>query len=429
VERQEIVEKAREYGKRFSAPLPPNRAPVSGKVFDGDEIANAVDALLEGWWTDGKYCASFERALAEFAGTKFASAVNSGSSANHVAFYALTSPRLGKKRIEKGDEVIGAAAGFPTTVNPILTYGAVPVFLDVEIGKYNVTFKDVESAITDKTKAIFLAHTLGNPFEADRMRKLADERGIWLIEDGCDALGSTLGGKMVGSFGHFASFSFYPAHQITCAEGGAVMTSDPLLNKIARSVRDWGRDCWCPTGRDNTCGKRFSQQFGSLPFGYDHKYVYSEIGFNMKLTDIQAAIGLAQMKKLPEFVRLRRANFAYLKRRFIEEGLDSHFILPQATEGSDPCWFGFPLTIRGKMPLHALMEKLNSEGVATRQLFGGNITRQPYFVGNKIGFVAPNGLANTDTVMEKSFWVGVYPALQSPNLEHIVASMKKCVVA
>ncbi len=424
-ERSKIVSAVRKYGEKFKASLPANKAPVSGKVFDGEELAGAVEAVLDGWWTEAEYCAQFEQGLEKFVGTKFCQTVNSGSSANLVAFNSLASQKLGERRIKKGDEVVSVAAAFPTTVNPIIQYGATPVFVDVELGTYNASAAAVEDAITDKTKAIFLAHTLGNPFEADKIRKLADEKGIWLVEDACDALGSKLRGKMAGNFGHFSTLSFYPAHQITTAEGGAVLSSDPLLDKIARSVRDWGRDCWCPTGKDDSCKKRFGWKLGDLPQGYDHKYTYSEIGYNLKMTDIQAAIGAAQLKKLPGFVEKRRENFAYLKKRFAEEGLDEHFLLPAETPGSQPSWFGFPLTITDNTDRTKLLGFLDSHGVGNRLLFAGNVTKQPYFVDNKPDYRIHGRLSNTDAIMEKTFWIGVYPGLEKQNLDYSISAFKQ----
>ncbi len=425
--RKIIINLVRDYIKTIERAVPENKVPVSGKVFDGDELANAVDAVLDCWWTEGRYNAEFENALKKYVGTNFALTVNSGSSANLVAFYTLTSNKLGERRIKKGDEVISVAASFPTTVNPIIQFGAIPVFLDVELETYNVDVSMIEDAITNKTKAIMLAHTLGNPFEAEKVRNIADKHNLWLIEDNCDALGSKHNGKRTGSFGHLSTLSFYPAHQITTAEGGAVLTNDPILYKIARSFRDWGRDCWCPTGKDNTCGKRFQWKLGNLPFGYDHKYIYSEIGFNLKMTDIQAAIGLTQMKKLDGFVKKRRENFDYLKKRFIEEKLDEYFILPKETENSEPCWFGFLLTLKKGIDRTKLLEYLNSQGVATRLIFAGNITKQPYFIDNKVEYRIHKDLTYTDAIMERTFWIGVYPALEKENLEHTISRIKKFV--
>ncbi len=419
--RSQIAELVKKYFETTKTKMAKDKVPVSGKVFDAEELANGVEAVLEGWWTEGKYTKKFEEGLKKYVGSSFALTTNSGSSANLAAFYSLTSKKLGEKRIKKDDEVITVAAAFPTTINPIISYGAIPVFVDVELGTYNINADAVENAISEKTKAIFLAHTLGNPFDVEKIRKTADMHGLWLIEDNCDALGSTYHAKRTGTFGHLSTLSFYPAHQITTGEGGAILTDDPFLHKIARSMRDWGRDCWCPTGVDNSCKKRFSWKLGKLPFGYDHKYVYSEAGFNLKMTDIQAAIGIAQMAKIELFVKKRRENFDYLKKRFAEEKLDEQFVLPVATKNSKPSWFGFPLTIKDKLDRTKLMEALNAKGVATRLIFAGNITKQPYFMDNDIIYRTCGELKNTDRVMEKSFWIGVYPALEKENLEHAVS--------
>lgn len=423
--RQEIRRLIVEYHKGAKKPLPHDRVPVSGKVYDENEMMNAMEAVLDGWWTESRFNTAFEKGLASFVGTKYALTVNSGSSANLLAFYSLTSQKLGERRICRGDEVISVAAAFPTTVNPIVQYGAVPVFLDVELGTYDIDLSRIEEAITPKTKAIFLAHTLGNPFDIARLKALAEKHRLWLIEDACDALGSRYSGRMVGSFGDLSTLSFYPAHQITTAEGGAVLTNNPLLHRIIRSFRDWGRDCWCPTGMDDTCKKRFKWKLGDLPMGYDHKYIYSEIGFNLKMTEFQAAIGLAQIAKLPGFIEKRKANFAYLRKRFEQEGLDRHFIMPRDTPGSDPAWFGFPLTLKGNADRTELLEFLNSKNIATRLVFAGNITKQPYFVDNKVPYRVVGGLKNTDEVMNKTFWIGVYPALEHAHMEYVVTSLKE----
>jgi CDP-6-deoxy-D-xylo-4-hexulose-3-dehydrase len=347
--------------------------------------------------------------------------VNSGSSANLLAFAALTSPLLGSRAVKPGDEVVCVAAAFPTTVNPILLYGCVPVFVDVEIPGYNATPEAVAAAIGPKTRAIFMAHTLGNPFDADRIAKLAKERGIWLIEDACDALGSTLNGRKVGSFGDLGTLSFYPAHHITMGEGGAVFTNDPLLAKAVESLRDWGRDCWCATGKDNTCGKRYGWTLGGLPEGYDHKYIYSHLGYNLKITDMQAAVGLAQMGHLEDFIQRRRANFAAFKGML--KGLEDRLILPEAAPGSDPSWFGFPMTLReGSGRRLDLLAHLNQAKIGTRLLFAGNITRQPYMQGRV--FRVADSLANTDRVMNDTFWTGTYPGLTHAMLEYSAASIR-----
>ncbi len=423
--RDEILELVRRYGRETVKELPEGKVPVSGKVYGEDELANLVDASLKGWWTDGEYVEKFEEQLAEYIGTKYAVACNSGSSASLLAFAALTSHLIEKeKRIVPGDEVLTVSAGFPTTVNPIILYGCVPVFVEVEMGTYDVDVSELSKAVTNKTKAIFLAHTLGNPFDVDAVTGLAEEHGLWLIEDNCDALGSTYKGRMTGTFGHLATHSFYPAHHITTAEGGAVVTSDPLLDKIVRSIRDWGRDCWCKTGRDNRCGKRFTGRFGKLPIGYDHKYVYSHMGYNLKMTDLQAAIGVAQMVKLHSFTLKRKENFEYLK-----NGLDKYgdkLLLPEAMKESDPSWFGFPLSaVPGKVNRSDLTSFLEENGVATRPLFAGNMIKQPYYTENNIKYRVSGSLENTDYIMENTFWIGVYPGLGKKQLDHALNVFQK----
>jgi CDP-6-deoxy-D-xylo-4-hexulose-3-dehydrase len=416
---QEILALVERYYRCTRRDLPADKVPVTGKIYDQNELINLVQASLEGWWTDGRWGRVFEDRLREFLGVRFVTTVNSGSSANLIAMKTLASPKLGERRIGPGDEVITAAAGFPTTINPILDVGAVPVFVDVELGTYNVSLDELEAALSPKTKAIFLAHTLGNPFDLQGVKRLCARHGLWFVEDNCDALGSRYNGRMTGTFGDLATLSFYPAHHITTAEGGAVLTSDPLLHRIARSLRDWGRDCWCATGRDDTCGRRFMQQFGELPLGYDHKYVFSEIGYNLKMTDLQAALGAAQMDKLPGFVATRKENFARLSeglRPFAED-----LILPCATANSDPAWFGLPLTLRrGRSDRTALVRFLNDRGIATRLLFCGNVIRQPYFLDNAVRFRAVGPLANTDAVMNDTFWIGVYPGLGRPQIEYTI---------
>jgi CDP-6-deoxy-D-xylo-4-hexulose-3-dehydrase len=416
---QEILALVERYYHCTRQDLPAHKVPVTGKIYDQNELINLVKASLEGWWTDGKWGRLFENKLQSYVGVPFVTTVNSGSSANLIAMKTLASPKLGERRIVPGDEVITAAAGFPTTINPILDVGAVPVFVDVELGTYNVPVGELEAAVTPKTKAIFLAHTLGNPFDLPGVKRLCEKHGLWLIEDNCDGLGSRYEGWMTGTFGDLATLSFYPAHHITTAEGGAVLTNDPQLHRIARSLRDWGRDCWCATGRDDTCGKRFTQQFGGLPAGYDHKYVFSEIGYNLKMTELQAAIGAAQMDKLPGFVAKRKENFAQLS-----EGLrpfEDRLILPRATEKSDPAWFGFPLTLRDtRFDRTRFMQYLNDRGVATRLLFCGNVTKQPYFIDNAVQFRAVGDLTNTDTVMNDTFWIGVYPGLGPAQLQYMI---------
>lgn len=403
---------------------PVNKIPTSAKVYDEKELMNLVTASLEGWWTDGKWAMLFEKKLKEFLRVNFVALVNSGSSANFLSVKTLTSIKLGEKRIKKGDEVITVAAGFPTTINPIIEVGAVPVFADVELGTYNAKAEDIEKAITPKTKAIILAHTLGNPFNLKKIKELCEIHNLWLIEDNCDALGSKYNGKYTGTFGDIATSSFYPAHHITTAEGGAIYTSEPLLSKIAKSIRDWGRDCWCLTGKDNTCGKRFGWQLGNLPYGYDHKFIYSEIGYNLKMTDLQAAIGVAQMDKLESFVKKRKENFAYLYQKLRE--FEDFFILPEATENSEPSWFGFPLTIKdGRIDRTKFLQHLNGKGVMTRLLFAGNITKQPYFIDYKIKHRQIGDLKNTDIIMNNTFWVGIYPGLEKEHLDYVYAAFKE----
>lgn len=392
-------------------PIPP-----SGKLIDGAELRNMVQAALDGWLTTGRFNAQFEKKLAAFVGVKHLITVNSGSSANLVAFSTLTSPKLGDRAIKPGDEVIGVAAGFPTTVNPILQFGAVPVFVDVELGAYNIDANKIEAAIGPKTKAIMLAHTLGNPFNLDVVTALCKKYKLWLVEDCCDALGSTYRGQMVGTFGDIATLSFYPAHHITMGEGGAVFTNSDELKTIAESFRDWGRDCYCQPGKDNTCGKRFCWKLGNLPEGYDHKYTYSHLGYNLKITDMQAACGLAQLDKAAGFVEQRKKNFAYLLDRL--KSCEEFLILPRATEYSDPSWFGFPITLRANAPVSRLdlLTYLDQEKVGTRQLFAGNLIRQPYMQGR--AYRVSGELTNTDIVMNNTFWIGVQPALNSEMLAY-----------
>jgi len=422
--RKRILDMVDEYHAASKKVLPPSKVPASGKLFDSAELKNLVEASLEGWWTDGKWCARLEDQLKEHLGVKFALLVNSGSSANLLAFKALTSVKLKERRIMPGDEVITVAAGFPTTVNPIIDCGAIPVFVDIDVPTYNANVEQVEKAITPKTKAVFLAHTLGNPFNLEKIGALCEEHGLWLIEDNCDALGSKYGGKYTGTFSDISTSSFYPAHHITTAEGGAVFTDDPLLNRIMRSIRDWGRDCWCGTGQDNACGKRFSWQLGKLPFGYDHKFTFSEIGYNLKMTDLQAAIGVAQMDKLDGFTRTRDVNFRYLMEKM--QKFDKFFILPENETGSEPSWFGFILSIReGTIERTELMQYLNDNGVGTRLLFGGNLTKQPYFVDYDIEYRQVGDLKNTDFVMENSFWVGLCQLLTKEHIDYMVGVFEK----
>jgi CDP-4-dehydro-6-deoxyglucose reductase, E1 len=389
--------------------------PPSGKVIGAQELKNMVDASLDGWLTTGRFNTEFEKKLAAFIGVKHLITVNSGSSANLVAFSTLTSPKLGARAIQKGDEVIGVAAGFPTTVNPILQFGAVPVFVDVDPLTHNIDASKMEAAIGPKTKAVMLAHSLGNPFNLDVVTALCKKHNLWLVEDCCDALGTTYRGQMVGTFGDIATLSFYPAHHITMGEGGAVFTNNEELKTIAESFRDWGRDCYCQPGKDNTCNKRFCQQLGELPYGYDHKYTYSHLGYNLKITDMQAACGLAQLEKAPQFIQARKDNFAFLKERL--QACTEFVNLPEATEHSDPSWFGFPITLKENCPVTRLdlLTYLDQNKVGTRLLFAGNLTRQPYMVG--ANYRVSGDLTNTDNVMNNTFWIGVQPSLTRDMLE------------
>lgn len=391
--------------------------PPSGKVLDAAELKNMVEASLDGWLTTGRFNDAFEKRLAKYLGVKFLITTNSGSSANLLAFSTLTSSRLGDRAIKPGDEVIGVAAGFPTTVNPVLQFGAVPVFVDIELTTHNVDVSKIEAAISPKTKAIMLAHSLGNPFNIKAVKDICDRHGLWLIEDNCDALGSRYGGQLTGTFGDIGTLSFYPAHHITMGEGGAVFTNNQELKKIAESFRDWGRDCYCAPGKDNTCGKRFCWKLGGLPEGYDHKYTYSHLGYNLKITDMQAACGLAQMDKLDAFVQARKDNFAYLKNRL--SSCEEFLILPEATPDSDPSWFGFLMTIRPESNAQRvdLLNYLDQNKIGTRLLFAGNLARQPYMLDRN--FRVSGDLTNTDFVMNSSFWVGVYPGLSEEMLSFI----------
>lgn len=383
--------------------------PPSGKLMDYSELENMVSASLDGWLTAGRFNEEFERKLANFLGVAYLITVNSGSSANLVAFNTLTSPKLGDRAIKQGDEVIGVAAGFPTTVNPILQFGAIPVFVDVEMGTYNIDAQKIEAAISPKTKAIMLAHTLGNPFNLEVVTALCKKYNLWLIEDCCDALGSTYKDQLVGTFGDIATLSFYPAHHITMGEGGAVFTNNRLLKDIAESFRDWGRDCYCPPGKDNTCGKRFCWKLGTLPEGYDHKYTYSHLGYNLKITDMQAACGLAQFEKLDNFIASRRQNYSYLHERL--KSCEAFLMLPSPTEYSNPSWFGFPITLKPDAPVSRvdLLTYLDQNKIGTRLLFAGNLVRQPYMQGKN--FRISGELSNTDDIMRNTFWIGVQPAL------------------
>jgi CDP-6-deoxy-D-xylo-4-hexulose-3-dehydrase len=396
--------------------------PVSGKVIGALEIKNMVEASLDGWLTTGRFNEQFEKKLANFLGVKCLLTVNSGSSANLIAFSVLTSPKLKERAIQKGDEIISVAAGFPTTVNPIIQYGAIPVFVDVKIPTYNIDESLVEEAITEKTKAIMLAHTLGNPFNIKKIKEICIKYNLWLIEDSCDALGSKYNNQNVGTFGDLATLSFYPAHHITMGEGGAVFTNSKKLERIAESFRDWGRDCYCEPGKDNTCNKRFSWQLGDLPFGYDHKYTYSHLGYNMKITDMQAACGLAQLDSLGEFINKRKNNFNYLYKNL--KNLEEFMILPEPEKNSEPSWFGFPLFLKNnnKYNRNDLIRYLSLNKIGTRLLFAGNLTKQPYM--KNINFKVHGELKNTDLILENTFWIGLYPGLSVKHLEYTVDKIK-----
>ena len=407
-----------------SKPFVPGQTavPPSGKLIGPEELQAMVEASLDGWLTTGRFNDLFEQKLSKFLGVKHLMTVNSGSSANLVAFSALTSPKLGDRAIKKGDEVIGVAAGFPTTVNPILQFGAVPVFVDVELGTYNIDSSKIEAAITSKTKAIMLAHTLGNPYNLDVITALCKKHKLWLVEDCCDALGSTYKGQLVGTFGDIGTLSFYPAHHITMGEGGAVFTNNDELKMIAESFRDWGRDCYCRPGMDNTCNKRFCWKLGALPEGYDHKYTYSHLGYNLKITDMQAACGLAQLDKAASFIQKRKDNFAYLKKHLAN--CEEFLLLPTAAENSDPSWFGFPITLKDNAPVTRkdLLTYLDENKVGTRLLFAGNLTRQPYMQHQQ--YRVSGELKNTDIVMNNTFWIGVQPALTEEMLKYCVIKIE-----
>jgi CDP-6-deoxy-D-xylo-4-hexulose-3-dehydrase len=429
--RNEIQQLVQQYADIAYAPQPfiPGKSavPVSGKVIGAKELQLMVEASLDGWLTTGRFNAMFEQRLAKFLGVDHLITVNSGSSANLVAFSALTSPKLGERAIKPGDEVIGVAAGFPTTVNPILQFGAVPVFVDVDLATHNIDASKIEAAISPKTKAIMLAHSLGNPFNLDVVTALCKKYNLWLVEDCCDALGATYNGRMVGTFGDIGTLSFYPAHHITMGEGGAVFTNNAELKLIAESFRDWGRDCYCPPGKDNTCNKRFcwskKELGGDLPDGYDHKYTYSHLGYNLKISDMQAACALGQLDRLEEFIAKRRANFDYLKNRLASCAEFLH--LPEATPNSHPSWFGFPLVVKTSSGVQRadLINYLEENKIATRLLFAGNLTKQPYMAGRN--FRVSGELTNTDVVMNQTFWLGTFPALGEPQLDYIAEKLEE----
>jgi CDP-4-dehydro-6-deoxyglucose reductase, E1 len=399
--------------------------PVAGRVFDAADMQSLVDSALDFWLTTGRFAAQFEKSFARYIGVRGATLVNSGSSANLLALTALTSPKLEDRRLRPGDEVITLAAGFPTTVNPIVQNGLIPVFVDVQVPTYNVDVSLIEGALSDRTRAIMIAHTLGTPFDAATVQAFADRHHLWLIEDCCDALGSTFEGRKVGTFGDLATVSFYPAHHITMGEGGCVLAEKPLLKTIVESFRDWGRDCWCDPGKANTCGKRFEWELGGLPCGYDHKYIYSHIGYNLKMTDLQAAVGVTQLEKLPRFIEQRKANFQALREGLAD--MEELFILPQATPGSDPSWFGFPIAVRPGGPLtrNAVIHQLEERKIATRLLFAGNLTRQPAY--QNVHYRIAGSLENTDFVMNNVFWIGVYPGIHHDMLDHVLGAFHSLV--
>ena len=429
--RQEILEMTAEYCRRFHKKKPyeeGDRIPYASRVYDEAEMKNLVDSALEFWLTSGRYTDAFEQKLAEYLQVRYCSLVNSGSSANLTAFMALTSPLLGERRVKRGDEVITVAAGFPTTVTPVIQYGAVPVFVDVTIPQYNIDVSMLEAARSEKTKAVMIAHTLGNPFDLAAVKAFCDRYGLWLVEDNCDALGSlyTIDGRerFTGTIGDIGTSSFYPPHHMSMGEGGAVYTDSPLLNKIIRSFRDWGRDCVCPSGKDNLCGHRFDRQYGELPLGYDHKYVYSHFGYNLKATDMQAAIGCAQLDKFPSFVERRRHNFDRLRRAL--EDLEDRLILPEAAPGSRPSWFGFLITCREGMDRNRMVQYLEEKGVQTRMLFAGNLTRHPCFDemrASGTGYRVAGSLEHTDRIMRDTFWVGVYPGMTDEMIDYMAKTI------
>lgn len=421
--REEILEKVKQYyAETFKdkAEFRPKETviPFAGRVFDEQELVNLVDSSLDFWLTAGRYADQFEKRFAQFMNRRYCLLVNSGSSANLLAMTALTSPKLEDRQLKAGDEVITVAAGFPTTVNPILQNNLVPVFVDVDMETYNINIEEMKKALSSKTKAVMVAHTLGNPFNLKEVTAFCKEHKLFLVEDCCDAVGSTYNGQMVGSFGDISTTSFYPAHHMTMGEGGSVLTDDPYLKVIIQSFRDWGRDCYCGPGENNTCGRRFTQQYGDLPHGYDHKYVYSHIGYNLKVTDMQAAIGVAQLDKLPGFISARKENFKKLKTGL--QPFSQYLILPKAEENSDPSWFGFPITVKENAPFtkNEIVQYLESKKIMTRQLFAGNMIKQPAYKG--LNFKVIGDLKNTDTVMNNTFFIGVYPKITPEIIAYIV---------
>ncbi len=427
--KKEIFDKVREYyllsHKKEEFIPGKSNIPYAGRVYDENELITLVDSALDFWLTAGRFARQFEKEFAEFLGVKHCLLTNSGSSANLLAISALTSPELGDRRLKPRDEVITVAAGFPTTVNPIIQNNLIPVFIDVNLGTYNIQFDKIEDAISDKTKAIFLAHTMGNPFNLNAIMKIAEKHDLWLIEDNCDALGSKYNGKYTGTFGHIATFSFYPPHHMTMGEGGALVTNDTKLKRLIESFRDWGRDCWCEPGCDNSCGKRFEWQLGELPYGYDHKYIYSHIGYNLKVTDMQAAIGVEQLRKLPAFIDARKRNF-----KLLYEGLKiykEYFILPEVEKGADPSWFGFLLTVRegAGFTKNDIVKFLEENKIATRMLFAGNIIRHPGY--KNVNYRIFGDLGNTDRIMHDTFWIGVYPVLTGDMITYILSEFENFI--
>lgn len=431
IKREEVIELAKKYYEQehVDTKLIPGVSYIaaSGKQVDSGDLGNLIDASLDMWLTSGRYGDEFEKEFPKYLGVKYCTLVNSGSSANLVAFTALTSHKLGKRRLMPGDEVITVAAGFPTTISPIIQNGLVPVFIDCEIGTYDYDVNMIEKAISDKTKCIFMAHTLGNPFNISKVIELAEKYNLWVIEDNCDALGSKYDGKYTGSFGHISTCSFYPAHHMTMGEGGAVLTSDPKLHQIAKSIRDWGRDCICPPGQDNVCGRRFTQTHGDLPEGYDHKYVYSHLGYNLKVTDMQAAIGVSQLKKLEYFCNRRRENYTMLTEKLKE--FSDYLVLPVPTPNSDPSWFGYTITVKDNAPFtrNELSRYLEEHKIGTRLLFAGNILRQPCFTEENYKYRVVGELKNTDTIMNSTLWIGTWPGIDQDCVDYIYNTFKEFI--